>query len=209
MAELLELWNVLGRYPTVVPFGLLSVCLIILVFSIFTVGLDSDVELPAEIGGIDNPLVTAGLSKIPLFLGLTLTFFPMTAFSILIDNLLLGYLHSFLDVFGFIGNIVFYTITTVVLIVLFFVSLYVAKFLSTPIEKALDKTKFTLDFVGKDGVVSSGTATHVYGEIRLFVEHREYLLNVLTEEGVVLKSGDKVIIQSYDEKIDKYLVIPA
>lgn len=78
--EFMEIVDLLLMYPTVIPFTGLVVAVGILLVSMVTIGFDSHMELPTEIAGFDNPLVTAGLSKVPLFIGLSLTFLPMTIF---------------------------------------------------------------------------------------------------------------------------------
>lgn len=206
--EFLGIMDLLTAYPTIVPFTGFVVCFTVLLISMVTVGLESDIEMPAEIGGFDNPLVTAGLSKVPLFVGLTLTFLPMTIISYLVQEYALVPIESLLDNFGLLGDIGFYAGATVLMGLEFFGSLYIAKYLSAPIAKALQKTKFTIDYIGQTAEVSSLKVDQTYGEVLLYLNHHEHLLVVKAEEGQAFKKGDKVVIHSYDKEKERYLVLP-
>ncbi len=199
--------DILLRFPTVVPFGFLSLFMSLLIISIFTVGFDSNVDMPTEIFGVSNPIVTLGVSKVPLAIGLVLTFFPMTIMSVIIDSLLFSDIENFFNNFGIIGNIAYYSIASLSLIFMFYFSLHIAKYLCAPIEKMLNKTKYEVDFIGMNGVVSSSKACQEYGEVKVFIDHFESRLSVYTEEGVEFKINDKVIVFSFNEEKNKYLII--
>lgn len=205
--EFMEIVDLLLMYPTVIPFTGLVVAVGILLVSMVTIGFDSHMELPTEIAGFDNPLVTAGLSKVPLFIGLSATFLPMTIFTSVLDYYLVKPFASLLEPLGLLGDGIFYVVTIIGLIVLFLVSLHIAGFLCKPLEKALQKTKFTVDFTGLEATVSSVTLNNNYGEIRVFIGHREYLLTSVVDNDIVLKTGDKVVIHSKIPDTERYLVI--
>lgn len=171
-----------------------------------TGGLHIDTDTHVGVDSVDNMLVSAGLSKIPLFVGLTLTFFPMTIITLVVDSIALSYLKSFLDVFGLIGNIAYYIVAAVALIFIFYISLHVAKFLSQPIEKAFEMTKYTVDFLGREGIVNSKTIDNTYGEIRVRTEHGESLLDARTEDGLVLHMNDHIVICGFEKDTKNYIV---
>jgi len=206
--EFMQVIDLLLSYPTVVPFAGLIISLAILFISMVTIGFDTDMELPSEIGGFDNPLVTAGLSKVPLFIGLTLTFLPMTIITAILDYYLIAPFESTLSNIGLFGDIIFYAVTLLGLFGVFIGSLHVAGFLSKPIEKALQKTVFKVEFNGLVAEVSSGKLNKEFGEIRVFIGYREYILFAEPDEDIVLETGDKVIIHGRHSETGKYLVVP-
>lgn len=205
--EFMDIMGLLLSYPTVVPFTGLIVSLGILFVSMLTIGFDTHMELPTEIAGFDNPLVTTGLSKVPLFIGLSLTFLPMTILTAFLDFYLVVPLEAELTSWGVLGSIFFYILTISGLFALFIGSLYIAGYLSKPLEKALQKTKFEVTFIGLEAKVSSVKLDREYGEIRVFIDHREYILTAVVDTDVVLVTGDKVLIHSKIVDTDRYLVI--
>lgn len=206
MGEILSSLDVLFNFPTVIPCVAFIVCASVLLISIITGTIHVDAETPVGLDSVDNMLVSAGLSKIPLFVGLTLTFFPMTIITLVVDSIALSYLHSFLDVFGLIGNIGYYIISAVALVFIFYISLHVAKFLSRPIEKAFEMTKYTVDFLGREGIVNSKTIDNTYGEIRVRTEHGESLLHAKTDDGSVLQMNERIIICGFEKDTKNYIV---
>jgi hypothetical protein len=206
MGEILSSLDVLFNFPTIVPCVAFIVCASVLFISMITGGLHIDTDTHVGVDSVDNMLVSAGLSKIPLFVGLTLTFFPMTIITLVVDSIALSYLKSFLDVFGLIGNIAYYIVSAVALIFIFYISLHVAKFLSQPIEKAFEMTKYTVDFLGREGIVNSKTIDNTYGEIRVRTEHGESLLDARTEDGLVLHMNDHIVICGFEKDTKNYIV---
>lgn len=205
--EFMETIGMLLTYPTVIPFGALIVSVGILFVSMVTIGFDNHIELPTEIAGFDNPLVTAGLSKVPLFIGLTFTFLPMTVLTAVIDFYLIKSFSELLVPLGLLGDVLFYAVTVVMLFALFIASLYIAGYICKPLEKALQHTKFKVEFIGSEANVSSVKLDKEYGEIRFFIGHREYLLTAVVDSDIVLNTGDKVVIHSKIPDTERYLVV--
>lgn len=205
--EFMDIIGLLLEYPTVVPFAGLIISIGILFVSMLTIGFDTHLELPTEVAGFDNPLVTTGLSKVPLFVGLSFTFLPMTILASVIDYYLTRPFEALLTPLGLFGDIIFYVVTIVGLFALFIGSLYIAGYLCKPLEKALQQTKFEVNFIGLEATVSSVKLDKEYGEIRLFIGHREYLLTAVVDNDAVLATDTKVIIHSKIPDTDRYLVI--
>lgn len=206
MGEILSSLDVLFNFPTIVPFVAFIVCASVLFISIITGGLHLDSDTSIGVDSVDNMLVSAGLSKIPLFVGLTLTFFPMTIITLVVDNIALSYLQSFLDVFGLVGNIGYYIVSAIALVFIFYISLHIASYLSRPIEKAFEMTKYTVDFLGREGIVNSKTIDNTYGEIRVRTEHGESLLDAKTDDGSVLNMNDRIVICGFEKDTKNYIV---
>lgn len=205
--EFMDIVGLLLSYPTVIPFAGLVISIGILFVSMVTIGFDSHMELPTEIAGFDNPLVTAGLSKVPLFIGLSVTFLPMTIFTAIIDFYLLKSLGAALIPLGILGDVLFYIITIVLLLALFIGSLYIAGYICKPLEKALQKTKLNINFIGLEASVSSVKLDKEYGEIRFMIGHREYILTAVVDDDNIYHTGDKLVIHSKIPDKDRYLVV--
>ena len=205
--EFMEIVGLLLSYPTVIPFAGLVISLGILFVSMVTIGFDTHMELPTEIAGFDNPLVTAGLSKVPLFIGLTLTFLPMTILTAIIDFYLVKPSAIALEPLGLFGDILFCFLTGVTLIALFIGSLYIAGYVCKPLEKVLQSTKLDTNFIGLEAKVASVKLDKEYGEIRFMIGHREYSLTAVVDDDNVYKTGDTLVIHSKIPDTDRYLVV--
>lgn len=205
--EFMDIVGLLLSYPTVIPFAGLVISLGILFVSMLTIGFDTHMELPTEIAGFDNPLVTAGLSKVPLFIGLTLTFLPMTILTSIIDFYLFEPLGTALTPLGVLGDVLFLIITVVSLLALFIGSLYISGYVCKPLEKILQQTKLNVNFIGLEATVASVKLDKEYGEIRFMIGHREYILTAVVDDESVYKTGDTLLIHSKIPDTDRYLVI--
>lgn len=205
--EFMDIVGLLLSYPTVVPFAGLVISLGILFVSMVTIGFDTHMELPTEIAGFDNPLVTAGLSKVPLFIGLTVTFLPMTILTAIIDFYLVKPLGTVLTPLGVLGDVLFCVITVVGLLALFIGSLHIAGYVCKPLEKVLQSTKLDTNFIGLEAKVASVKLDKEYGEIRFMIGHREYSLTAVVDDDNVYTTGDTLVIHSKIPDTDRYLVV--
>lgn len=199
-----EILDMIFTYPVVIPFSGFAICVLILFLSAITIGLDQDFEMPSDIFGIDNPIVTAGLSKVPLFLGLTITFLPMTVMNIVLDQ----FIYSIIKEIPLFGTIGYYTLSIVMLLVTFIVSLYIAGYVLKPLEKAIENSKLSVSYLFQEGMVNSNGISDEYGEIKVIINNSSHLLKAKLEEGSdAVNYGDKIIILREDDiEEDKYIV---
>jgi hypothetical protein len=196
-----ELLNVLSSYAVVVPFASFIVCVGIMFISILSIGIDHPADLPADFFGVSNPMVTAGLSKIPLMVGLTLTFAPMTIMNLILESLL----YEYLKIIPGIGMIIYYIVATVGLLFTFIASLFIAGYLSRPLEKIIKNSHLDISYEFKTGVVNSEFVTETYGQVKVLINNYDHFLDVVIEPGgEKINYGDTVIIK---RKIEENLFI--
>lgn len=199
MIELSNMWEVLNQYPTCIPFYLFIIAFILLLVS-FVTGLDSDIDFSMDVAFVDDILVSAGVSKVPLVIGLTCTFLPMTIISYFLQEPLFNTARALMP------DIIYYIIFAGVSFVLFVGCLYIGGFLSKPIAVFMEKNmSYEVDYIFQSAEVITTKVSSTYGEVKLDINSSEHTLKVYTEEDDVVK-GDTVIILSYDEDTDKYLV---
>lgn len=199
-----EVLDVLLSYPVIIPFIGFAICVCILFLSAITIGLDKDFEMPSDIFGIDNPLVTAGLSKVPLFLGLTMTFLPMTIMNIILNE----FIYSFIKEIPLFGSIGYYVLSIVMILVTFIVSLYIAGYILNPLEKAIENSKLSVSYLFQEGMVNSNGISDEYGEVKVIINNSYHLLKAKLEaDSESVSYGDKIIILRVDDvEEDKYIV---
>lgn len=191
----MEYLNILLEFPVVVPFTGLFICLLLLTLSIIGLAFDTDIDHDFS-GGI---LVTAGLSKVPLVIGLTFTFIPMTFLTYLLNEFIfkLNIIETFFYS-GLLGTITYSLVTIISLIVLFIASLFISGFIIKPLIKVINIEEPPIEYLGKQGIVNSHTLDNTKGEIKVFINQQECLLNAISEEN--LNYGEKIEIVSIEEQ---------
>lgn len=190
-------------YPVVVPLVGFIACTVILLLSAITIGLDNDFEMPSDVFGIDNPIVTAGLSKVPLFIGLTVTFIPMTAMNVLLNHTL----YLIVKEIPVLGNLVFLILSILMLLVTFVLSLYIAGYILKPLENSIEKSKLSVTYEFQEGIVTSNGISEEYGEVKVMINNSSHLLSAKlesTDKSVIY--GDRIIILRKDDVDSKYIV---
>ena len=199
----------LTTFPTAVLSFLFCLGFVLMILSMLS-GMDIDIDFDTDMdidgdsgaGSFGKLMVISGLSKIPLMIGLTVTFFFAT---------LICYFGQFV-LFSFLSNpesIVAYLAGTFLMLLAFFISLFIAGFVLKPVEKIFDQdiTRAHFDFIKKQCEVVSLTVNDEYGEALVKNGSSEYLINVFSNEE--LKKGDKAIIvkkESFNDDYDKYLI---
>lgn len=193
----------LFSYPVVIPFTGFIICTVILLLSAITIGIDNDFEIPTDIFGIENPIVTAGLSKVPLFIGLAVTFLPMTIINILLDQTI----YSIIKEIPVLGSIAFLILSILMLLITFVLSLYIAGYILKPLENAIESSKLSVTYEFQEGIVISNGITEEYGEVKVIINNLSHLLSAILENKEdIVEYGDKIIILRKDELKDKYIV---
>lgn len=198
MNELNQIWEIVNQYPTCIPFYMFAFTMFLMLMSLFT-GMFAEVDSHLDIHLLDDLLVTSGISKVPLVIGLCLTFLPMTLITMFLQVPLFNMLESSLN------SIIFYTIATVYILVSFIGCLYIGGFISKPIAKFIqNNTSYVIEYIGQNGKVLSNIAVGDFGYAKCSINNSEHTLKVCSD--VPLKSGDEVVIVEYKKNVDRYLV---
>lgn len=174
-----ELFNFVSNFVVAIPFYSFLVCLLIMFISILSIGIDHPTDLPSEFFGISNPMVTAGLSKIPLMIGLTLTFAPMTIMNLILDI----FVYSYIREIPILGIYIYYLIGTVGLIVTFIASLFIAGYFARPLERVINNSNLEVSYEFKTGIANSEFITDTYGEVKLLINNSDHFLNAVIDTG--------------------------
>lgn len=200
MNELVVLWDILNTYPTCIPFYAFAFLFMLLLISMFT-GVGSDIEF--SLGDISEIYVSAGVSKVPLIIGLFLTSLAMTLITLVIDYTFLDSLNTFSQTSN---ALVYYSVTFLYLVVCFFVSIYIAGFVCKPIAKLLQMGEPKhIQYVGQTATVISMVLNESHGEVKLIYDGFEHQISAYSNEEIGY--GKKVVIAEYNSTRNKYFVI--
>lgn len=196
----MEYLNYLLEFPVAIPFTGLFICLLLLFLSIIGLAFDADVDFPE---GVDNLYITCGLSKVPLVVGLTFTFLPMTFLMSLFNEFILKIplLQQFFNS-GTLGSISYHSLIFISLIIIFVISLFIAGILTKPIRKIINIEEIPIEYIGQKGIVISSTVDNNSGEIKVIINNQECLLSAASEEN--LAYGQQIEIVSIEDK--KFIV---
>lgn len=191
----MEHLNLFLEFPVAIPFTGLFICLLLLLLSIIGIAIDSDVD---HHFGSDSIFVTAGLSKVPLVIGMTFTFIPMTILTYFLNNLILkiNIIESFFNS-GTFGGIIYYSVVFISLFILFIISLFIAGFIIKPLHKIINIEEPPINYIGQQGIVNSYTLDQEKGEIKIFVKQQDCLLSATADEK--LDYGQKIEIISIED----------
>lgn len=171
------------------------------------VDVDIDVDVDADVSGSDGTqpsiswlnqiLLFFNLAHIPLMVFLSFLALPMW-FASMVTN-------YFLDNDNFFVGLV-------ILIPVFFISLFIAKFLTTPLVKVfkhLSKGDIsTKSYLGKICQVILVAKENVKGQAELNIDGGSYLITTTTQPGVEIKKGENALIIDFDEDTKSYLIEP-
>ncbi|MCX2790633.1 DUF1449 domain-containing protein [Vibrio sp. Sgm 5] len=195
--------DILLSFPTnvfFVPFVflLLTMC-IDLIFNVVDVAV-ADIDL-FESGNLFSGglLLPPILSKVPLAVGLCVSFFFATILSF--------YLSSFID--QYISSTAAMIAKVVSIPVNFYLSLYISAKLLSPLAPLFDKNKAfaKVDFVGMKAKVHSSEVNSQRGEIIVHHNGSEFLLDArIFESDVPIEYGNDVVIV-FLNKQKKYYII--
>ncbi|MCG9752981.1 DUF1449 domain-containing protein [Vibrio brasiliensis] len=201
--NLSEFFSVLTAFPTNVFFvPLVFISLVMLVDLVFNV-VESTVLSEFDLFDIDNIpgaglLLPPLLSKVPLMVALSTSFFIATVMSFYVShysqNWLSGLLLEGLNVLS--------------LPIIAYFSLVIAAWLLKPLSPLFDKKKAFahVEFVGLKARVHSSLVTTDMGEIMVMQNGNEYLLDAICNQGVEFKYGDEVVIVAKTTEPRRYLI---
>lgn len=147
-------------------------------------------------GGLLLPPI---LTKIPLMVVLTVTFFIATLLSFYSQQLLT---HIILDSFPTL-------LCDIILIpAILYAALFITSWLLVPLAPLFDKKKHyaKVDFIGLKAVVHSNSVNSSWGEVKVNHQGHEFLLDAMSEQDMSIKYGDEVIIVAQDSVSKRYVI---
>lgn len=195
--------DILLSFPTnvfFVPFVfLLLIMCIDLIFNVVDVAV-ADIDL-FESGNLFSGglLLPPILSKVPLAVGLCVSFFFATILSF--------YFSSFID--QYISTTTAMIAKVVSIPVNFYLSLYISAKLLSPLAPLFDKSKAfaKVDFVGMKAKVHSGEVNTQRGEIIVHHNGSEFLLDArILESDAPIEYGNDVVIVSLNKQKKYYII---
>lgn len=214
MNDLYHIWELVNQYPTCIPFYMFALTLALMVISFITgLGFDTDTHFDAgshthihidsghhfDMHVFDSLLISSGVSRVPLVIGLCLTFLPMSILSFFLQDTIFPILETTLPAIGY------YLATIGILVVLFVASLYIGGFLSKPIASFIENnTSYVIEYIGQKAQVITDIKQGSFGHAKCVINYSEHTLTVYSD--IDLKSDDKVTILKYDKENDKYFV---
>ena len=165
----------------------------------FDIDLDMDGDVDADgghVGWLNSVLAFFNLSQIPIMIFFSFLIFPAWGIMMITTD--------FLGVESF-------WLGLVVLIPVLFVSLFIAKFLTTPFVKIFGKLSEDPEeevIIGKICEVTISTRSDKVGQGRIVTKGAPHLLNVCSTPGTELKKGDMGLIIEHLKDRNVYLIEP-
>lgn len=162
----------------------------------FEIEVDADVDADVDssnIFGLNKILHFFNLGRVPFMIFLTFLILPWWFGTVIVNN-----------IFGFEG----FLSGLLVLVPMFFLSLFAAKILTTPFVKVfdvLDRENVDRDVLGTVGEVRMMATADKTGQAQFELGGAFLTLNIRVKEGKV-NIGEKVMIINDSKKTDYYLV---
>lgn len=160
------------------------------------VELDMDGDLEVDGEGLSSVLSFFNIGHMPLMIFLSFLAFPMWVLSLCSIN--------------FIGveNIL---INSGLLLASFVVSLFIAKFLTTPIAKFYMKLRLqdeAINPIGKQCKVLLTVKSDSYGQAEIKANGTSILISAITRDGIEIKKGESALVIDYIKDGNHYLIEP-
>ena len=207
MQEFLDLsFSGVNIIPTVLLFFVLIYWIIVILGVIDVDTLDIDIETEVELDmdgdlevdgeGLSSVLSFFNIGHMPLMIFLSFLAFPMWVLSLCSIN--------------FIGveNIL---INSGLLLASFVVSLFIAKFLTTPIAKFYMKLRLqdeAINPIGKQCKVLLTVKSDSYGQAEIKANGTSILISAITRDGIEIKKGESALVIDYIKDGNHYLIEP-
>lgn len=195
MIDFNSFFEALTQYPTNIGFVMFSILFCLMLLSIvFSIG-DSDVSNGIDgfhLDSIDNILVSSGISRVPVVVGLSVTFFFATIISFAMNNFII---YSFGEFLSSISELLYYIVLGAIFFVYFVISLYIAGFVLKPLAKVWDIKPMTTDYYAQDWEVISTEVNDQYGEVKTVIDMLEHRVQVINKTGDKIYNGDKVLLK--------------
>jgi hypothetical protein len=207
---MLELLNAAVSSVNIIPTALLVIILLywitviigladVNVFDIDEINLDADAdggEVHFSVDWLNHILLFFNITQVPLMLFLTFLILPVWVISVLGNH--------------YLGNASF-VFSLILLIPNFFVSLFIAKILTTPFVKLfayMNKEEEEEEVIGKICVTMVSISNERIGQAKVNTSESPLLLNVKTKPGTTLKAGETGLIVDYNRERNIYLIEP-
>ncbi len=168
------------------------------------VDLDADGDMFSNHGHFgDNLLLPIAMTKVPLPVALTVTFFIAS---------LLSYLSELITraVMPVLPDFLYMPLIIVLLILCLWISLHIAAFILKPFLPIFDKTNTLaiVQYEGKIGVVKTMVVTSHSGDVEISEGSLGNHIDVYTEEPEgTLRYGDTVLVVQFNKEKERYLVM--
>ncbi|MEK6476602.1 hypothetical protein WJR50_03670 [Catalinimonas sp. 4WD22] len=202
-----DLFNAAVAAPNIIPTALLIFVLVywivVILGAIDVDSIDIDVDMETDVDGeisvswLNHVLAFFNLGQVPFMVFMTFLIVPLWAISVMTNY--------------YLGNQSF-ILSLILLIPILIVSAFVAKFATQPFVKLFSHLDNNYDRgerqIGKICTLMT-TATNIKaGQARINTSGAPLLLNVVTDDGVNLFSGDTAIVLEYIPDRNVYLIEP-
>lgn len=202
MNDLYHIWEIINQYPACVPVYLFGLMMLLMILSFMT-GMETNKDIHLDISTFDEILISSGISKVPLVIGLTLTLLPMSIIFLFLQDPIFNTLKEILP--SVFNDAIFYTISTIALFIVFIVCLYIGGWLSKPLARFIESNMgHKTDYIGKIGIVHSREVNSEFGEIRVVIDSSEHILKAYSENPIA--EDNHVMILEHLKDKEKYFV---
>jgi len=209
-----QLLSVASQFPTVIYSTLLGI--VVLYWLIGFLGLidldfagdadfdvigDLDADVDISVGGLTGLMLTFGLTGIPFTLVISIIILLCWLISFYLQLYILSWLPE-----GWL----YYLAGAAVSFIVFLISLPITAIIIRPLKGMFKSVETTTSnhLVGSEGTVATGSVTDSFGQVRIFNDGAELLLDVRCEENHSLSMGDKVLLLEYSQENHTYIVAP-
>jgi len=211
-----QLFTVASQFPTAIYTVLLAIVVIYWLVGMLglvdldfsgdidvdvDVDIDADVDADISVGGLTGLFLTFGLTGVPFTLIISIVILVCWLISFYLQFYLLTWLPE-----GWL----YYIAGSVVEAGVFLISLPVTAILIRPLKGFFKSVEAVTNrhLVGKDATVTTTTISDTFGQVKVFNEGAEILLDVRCEPQHNLTMGDKVLLIEYIQATNTYIVSP-
>lgn len=202
-----DLFNAAVAAPNIIPTALLIFVLVywivVILGAIDVDSIDIDVDMETDVDGeisvswLNHVLAFFNLGQLPFMVFMTFLIVPMWAISVMTNYYLEN--QSFM-------------LSLVLLVPILIVSAFIAKFATQPFVKLFSHLDSNYDQrerqIGKICTLMTNATNIKAGQARINTSGAPLLLNVVTDDGVNLFSGDTAIVLEYIPDSNVYLIEP-
>lgn len=168
------------------------------------VDLDADGDMFSNHGHFgDNFLLPIAMTKVPLPIALTITFFIASLLSYVCELTVRAMIHLLPD-------FLYLPLIVILLVLCLWLSLHIAAFILKPFLPIFDKTNTLaiVQYEGKIGVVKTMVVTSYSGDVEITEGSLDNHIDVYTEEPEgTLRYGDTVLLVLFNKEKERYLVM--
>ena len=208
MIELLEFaFRGINLVPTILLIFVLFYWLIVIVGVVDVDSIDLDLDLDAdadmdvdgevEIGGLSSVLAFFNIGQMPLMIFVTFFTLPLWTITLLVND--------FMGTSSFVVGL---------LVVLggAFISLFLAKFLTTPIAKfymrVKENTEAVKNIVGQICTVKLPVSSNLKGQAEIKVRGTSVLISAKTRDEFQIMKGETALVVDFDKEQNTYYIEP-